>query len=106
MTIDLSKVVRLSFEKERIIQQTIPSLLHNGQHIKRLLKALLLRIDALIKENHGKIDEEIASEIIIASMLYISEEAGFDTTEEHLNTIVGNFLSGALLGFNIPEGYE
>ena len=81
-------------------------MLHDLKHIKRLFKALLLRIDDLIKKNYGKIDEEIASEIIIASMLYISVEAGFDATEEHLNTIVSNFLSGALLGFNIPEGYE
>jgi len=106
MAIDLSKVVRLSFEKESIMQKMIPALLNGEKHMKGLLKALLLRIDALIERNNGTINEEIASEIIIASMLYVSTEAGFDATEEHLNTIVANFLSGALLKFNIPEGYE
>ena len=54
------------------------------EQYRGLLKALLTRIDGLIKSNDGKIDEEIASEIVIASMLYISNEAGEDASEDNI----------------------
>jgi len=101
--LDLAKVVILSFQKEQVVSTMFPE---GKKQYRGLLKALLTRIDGLIERNNGKINEEIASEIIIASMLYISNEAGEDASEDNIHTLVNSFLSGAMLGFNIPEGWE
>ena len=101
--LDLAKVVILSFQKEQIVS----TMSFDGEKQYRgLLKALLTRIDGLIESNDGKINEEIASEIVIASMMYISNEAGEDASEDNIQTLVNSFLSGAMLGFNVPEGLE
>lgn len=102
--LNLLKVMALSFEKEKLVSEMLGTTDRNKS--RRLLKALLTRIDELIVRNDGNINEEIASEIIIASMLYISAEAGESTSEDNLNTMVSNFLAGAMLGFHIPEGLE
>ena len=65
--LDLAKVVILSFQKEHIVSELFPE---SKKQYRGLLKALLTRIDGLIESNDGKINEEIASEIVIASMLY------------------------------------
>ena len=98
--LDLAKVVILSFQKEHIVSELFPE---SKKQYRGLLKALLTRIDGLIESNDGKINEEIASEIVIASMLYISNEAGEDASEDNIHTLVNSFLSGQMLGFNIPE---
>ena len=102
--LNLLKVMALSFEKEKLVSEMLGPKDKNAS--MGLLKALLKRIDGLIKNNDENINEEIASEIIIASMLYISAEAGESASEDNLNTMVSNFLSGAMLGFDIPEGLE
>ena len=102
--LNMKKVVRLTFAKEKILKENMPK---NPELSHKLLVSLLQRIDTLISNNDGKIDEEIASEIMIATLLFIGNESGINSGDrldnEQLYSLISNFMVGAMLDLNLGE---
>jgi len=103
----MKKVVRLTFAKEKILKENMPK---NPELSHKLLVSLLQRIDTLISNNDGKIDEEIASEIMIATLLFIGNESGINSGDrinnEQLYSLISNFMAGAMLDLNLGENLQ
>ena len=69
-----------------------------------------------ILENEGKqkmsrrINEEIASEIMIATLLFIGNESGINSGDtpnnEQLYSLISNFMAGAMLDLNLGENLQ
>jgi hypothetical protein len=99
--LDMKKVVRLSFEKEEFTTKMLPN---DAKAYDKFLRTLLIRIDGLIKRKK-RIDEEIASEIVIACMVYMHSELGFDeeASVDQIESLVTNFMASAMLKFNFKE---
>ena len=100
--LDMREVVRLSFEKEEFMTKMLPQ---NAETYSKFLRALVKRIEGMIARNNGQINEEIASEIVIASMTYIGLEVGLedDASYENIATIVNNFMASAMLDLNLSK---
>ena len=103
----MKRVVRLTFAKEKILSELLPK---NNKMANRLLVSLLQRIDSQISENDGRINEEIASEIMIATLLFIGNESGINTgdkpSDEQLYSLISNFMAGAMLDLNLGENLQ
>ena len=103
----MKRVVRLTFAKEKILSEHMPK---NNKLANKLLVNLLQRIDSLISENDGRINEEIASEIMIATLLFIGNESGINNgdkpSDEQLYSLISNFMAGAMLDLNLGENLQ